>query len=85
MMDRRTALRKSIHVFEGLRQMLSKSENGMVPDEGCKDSFQAIDETVMVLKGMLREELGGRQQKEPELRDWQKEIMENGTPGRLTL
>lgn len=98
MMDRETALRKSIHVFEGLRRMLSKSENGFLPDKGCADTFQAIDETVQALKEMLREmqssqtaadkELKKYHQEyseERELREWQREIMESGTPERLDL
>lgn len=79
-MTKDTALRKSIHVFEGLRRMLSVSENGLTPDKGCADSFQAIDETVQALKEMLRG-LQGEQQ--AELKDWQREIMENGAPQRL--
>lgn len=77
-MTKDTALRKSIHVFEGLRRMLSVSENGLTPDKGCKDSFQAIDETVQALKGMLQELQAG-----DKVKDWQKEIMENGAPERL--
>lgn len=83
-MDRGTALRKCIHVFEGLRRMLSRNENGLLPDSGCEESFQAIDETVQTLKEMLRE-LQSEPAEEKGLRDWQKDIMENGTPGRLTL
>lgn len=77
-MTKDTALRKSIHVFEGLRRMLSVSENGLTPDKGCKDSFAAIDETVQTLKGMLQELQAG-----DKVKDWQLEIMENGAPERL--
>lgn len=77
-MTKDTALRKSIHVFEGLRRMLSVSENGLTPDKGCADSFAAIDETVQTLKGMLQELQTGDW-----VKDWQKEIMENGAPERL--
>lgn len=79
-MTKDTALRKSIHIFEGLRRMLSVSENGLTPDKGCADSFQAIDETVQALKEMLRRPQGEQQ---AELKDWQREIMENGAPERL--
>ena len=77
-MTKDTALRKAIHVFEGLRRMLSVSENGLTPDKGCADSFQAIDETVQALKEMLRE-----MQEPAEVKDWQREIMESGAPERL--
>lgn len=77
-MTKDTALRKSIHVFEGLRRMLSVSENGLTPDKGCADSFQAIDETVQALKEMLQELQAG-----DKVKDWQREIMENGAPERL--
>lgn len=77
-MTKDTALRKSIHVFEGLRRMLSVSENGLTPDKGCTDSFQAIDETVQALKEMLQELQAG-----DKVKDWQREIMENGAPERL--
>ncbi len=79
-MTKDTALRKSIHIFEGLRRMLSISENGLTPDRGCADSFTAIDETVQTLKGMLQELQAG-----DKVKDWQKEIMENGAPERLDL
>lgn len=79
-MTKDTALRKSIHVFEGLRRMLSVSENGLTPDRGCADSFQAIDETVQALKEMLR---GPQGEQQAELKDWQRDIMENGAPQRL--
>lgn len=79
-MTKDTALRKSIHVFEGLRRMLSVSENGLTPDKGCADSFKAIDETVQALKEMLRRPQGEQQ---AELKDWQRDIMENGAPQRL--
>jgi len=99
-MNRATALRKSIHVFEGLRRMLSQSENGLVPDKGCLDSFQAIDETIQVLREMLREMQRGEYRVSKErtdlekeltegfeehLKSWQKEVIVNGAPGRLTL
>ena len=77
-MTKDTALRKAIHVFEGLRRMLSVSENGLTPDKGCADSFAAIDETVQALKGMLQELQAG-----DGIKDWQREIMENGAPERL--
>ena len=77
-MTKDTALRKSIHVFEGLRRMLSVSENGLTPDKGCAESFQAIDETVQALKKMLQELQAG-----DKVKDWQREIMENGAPERL--
>ena len=79
-MTKDTALRKSIHIFEGLRRMLSVSENGLTPDKGCADSFAAIDETVQALKEMLRD----LQSDQPaEMKYWQKEIYENGPPERL--
>ena len=77
-MTKDTALRKAIHVFEGLRRMLSVSENGLTPDKGCGESFQAIDETVQALKEMLRE-----MQANDGIKDWQREIMVNGAPQRL--
>ena len=86
-MTKDTALRKSIHVFEGLRRMLSVSENGLTPDKGCADSFKAIDETVQALKEMLRglqtTEYRVSAEKTAEMKDWQKEIFENGPPQRL--
>lgn len=88
-MTKDTALRKSIHVFEGLRRMLSVSENGLTPDKGCADSFQAIDETVQVLKEMLRELQTGEyrvpKEKTDGLKDWQEEIRKNGPPVRLVF
>ena len=86
-MTKDTALRKAIHVFEGLRRMLSVSENGLTPDKGCADSFAAIDETVQALKEMLRglqvTEYRVSGEKIKEMKDWQKEIFENGPPERL--
>lgn len=90
-MTKDTALRKSIHVFEGLRRMLSVSENGLTPDKGCADSFQAIDETVQTLKEMLRELQDGSitlkkeltEGFEKHLKEWQGEIIANGPPERL--
>ena len=86
-MTKDTALRKSIHVFEGLRRMLSVSENGLTPDKGCADSFQAIDETVQALKEMLRNLQAGEyrvsKEKTEGMKDWQKDIVENGPPQRL--
>ena len=93
-MTKATALRKSIHVFEGLRRMLSMNENGLVPDKGCLDSFQAIDETIQTLKEMLRDMQAGEQTGlrkeltegfEEHLRNWQKDVMENGAPAELRL
>lgn len=89
-MTKDTALRKSIHVFEGLRRMLSVSENGLTPDKGCKDTFGAIDETVQVLKKMLQE-MQGVKVMEKELKEgfqkhlmkWQEDIITNGLPERL--
>lgn len=86
-MTKDTALRKSIHVFEGLRRMLSVSENGLTPDKGCADSFQAIDETIQALKDMLRDlqvsEYRVSKEKTEGMKDWQKDILVNGPPQRL--
>lgn len=88
-MTKDTALRKAIHVFEGLRRMLSVSENGLTPDKGCEDTFKAIDETVQELKEMLRDlqivKSGPFDFAKDQimLKDWQKDVMENGAPQRL--
>ena len=84
-------IRKCLVVFEALRRRRSRGNAGLEPQEGMEDAFWEDDEICAVLREMIREIQAGKEKKEetdgeePEMREWQKDIMENGIPERLRI
>lgn len=49
------ALERCLTLTEGLRRMFSRGQNAMTAEKGCDEEFDAMAETVEVLREMLRE------------------------------
>lgn len=82
-LTRAEVLRKCIIVMDALKRVTSKGNAGLEPMEGAEESFWTDTQICDTLREMLRElESGiGKQI----VRDWQKDLMENGLPERMTL
>lgn len=82
-MTKRDVLNKCIIIFEAIRRAASKGNAGMEPAEGMEQSFRTDSEILEILRNMVREMEAGEGQQI--VRDWQKDLMENGLPERMTL
>lgn len=49
------ALERCLTLAEGLRRMFSRNQNALTAEKGCDQEFDAMTETVEVLREMLRE------------------------------
>jgi len=97
-LTRSDVIRKCIIVFDALKRACSKGNAGLEPMAGSEASFWMDDEVSAQLREILREMETGEKKREAEeherrvkdwnqrgLADWQKDIMEHGTPERLVL
>ena len=82
-MTRRDVLDKCIVVFEAIRRAASKGNTGLEPMEGAEEIFRRDTEILDTLREMVREMETG--EAKAIVRDWQKDLMENGLPERMTL
>ena len=85
------ALRKAIIVFDALKRACSRGNAGLEPERGMEDSFWTDSSVAEQLREILRdieatEKIEARKTEiNRTLRDWQKDLMENGLPERMTL
>lgn len=86
-LTRPDVLRKCIIVFDALKRAMSRGNAGLEPERGAEESYWTDHEITETLREMLREMEAGKPEKkqEPEIREWQREIMENGPEGLRLL
>lgn len=82
-MTRSDVIRKCIVMIEGMRRAFSRGNAGLEAQQGYETEFWESDEMLQTLREMLREMEHGSGTPE-DVRKWQEEIMQNGTPRRLT-
>ena len=82
-MTQSEVLRKCIIVFDAIKRATSKGGAGLEPVEGMEESFRNDSEICDTLRQMLRDMEAG--EGKTIVRNWQRDLMENGLPERMTL
>ena len=88
-LSKREILENCIVIFEGMRRYASKGHAGLEAAKGAEKSFELDDAMVVGLKEWVRELQSGDVKragdKVTDIHDWQKKIMEEGVPERMTF
>ena len=88
---RSEALRKAIIIFDALKRACSRGNAVLEAERGMEESFWTDTEVAERLREILRdmeatEKIEAKKEQiDRTLRDWQKDLMENGLPERMTL